>query len=178
MRLNKTTIIITVIISFILNTSVAIGQTIKGRVKDSKTNTPIPGATVRGVDSKSRTITDSLGMFTINHSGPIEVSVLGYQNLRLSPNSSFVEIALTSISNELMPIEVIGRIKKDYNSDYSFSATKIAIKNKDLPQGLSTVTKELMSDRGAFQLADAVKIAINTIFEELVRMRRGKSSMA
>lgn len=159
MRLNKTTIIITVIISFILNTSVAIGQTIKGRVKDSKTNTPIPGATVRGVDSKSRTITDSLGIFTINHSGPIEVSVLGYQNLRLSPNSSFVEIALTSISNELMPIEVIGRIKKDYNSDYSFSATKIAIKNKDLPQGLSTVTKELMSDRGAFQLADAVKIA-------------------
>ena len=159
MKLNKTSIIITLFLPFILNTSVAIGQTIKGRVKDSKTNTPIPGATVRGVDSKSGTITDSLGMFTLNQSGPIEISVLGYQNLRLTPISSFVEISLASISNELMPIEVIGRTRNDYNSNYSFSATKIAIKNKDLPQGLSTVTKELMSDRGAFQLADAVKIA-------------------
>ena len=159
MKLNKTSIIITLFLSFILNTTVAIGQTIKGRVKDSKTNTPIPGATVRGVDSKSGTITDSLGMFTLNQSGPIEISVLGYQNLRLTPISSFVEISLASISNELMPIEVIGRTRNDYNSNYSFSATKIAIKNKDLPQGLSTVTKELMSDRGAFQLADAVKIA-------------------
>jgi len=160
MALKKTTLLkFALITSFFIHASVAIGQIVKGRVKDSESNKPIPGATVRGVNSKSGTITDSLGMFSINQSGPIEVSFVGYQKLRLTPNSSFVEISLSDISTELMPIEVVGRARKDYNSDYSYSATKIAIKNKDLPQGLSTVTKELMTDRGAFQLADAVKIA-------------------
>ncbi|MDX2068392.1 MAG: hypothetical protein SFV55_08190 [Haliscomenobacter sp.] len=60
---------------------------------------------------------------------------------------------------ELQTVEITGRLKKDYNSDYSFSATKIAILNKDLPQSIGTVTKELIADRQAFQLADAVKIS-------------------
>ena len=64
---------------------------------------------------------------------------------------------------ELQTVEITGRLKKDYNSDYSFSATKIAILNKDLPQSIGTVTKELIADRQAFQLADAVKISSGVI---------------
>ncbi|MCS3800674.1 TonB-dependent siderophore receptor [Niastella sp. OAS944] len=63
----------------------------------------------------------------------------------------------------LQTVEVIGRSTQKYNSDYSFSATKTAILNKDLPQAIGTVTKELITDRQAFQLADAVKIVPGVI---------------
>jgi iron complex outermembrane recepter protein len=64
---------------------------------------------------------------------------------------------------DLQTVEITGRLKKDYNSDYSFSATKMAILNKELPQSIGTVTKELIADRQAFQLADAVKITSGVI---------------
>ncbi|MCD9018754.1 TonB-dependent siderophore receptor [Parachryseolinea silvisoli] len=60
-------------------------------------------------------------------------------------------------NQELQTVEVVGRIDRDYQSDYSFSATRSAIRNQELPQSLSTITKELIADRQAFQLADAVK---------------------
>lgn len=62
-----------------------------------------------------------------------------------------------SVSATIQTVEIIGRKSKDYTSDYSFVATKIAMKNKDLPLTLNTVTKELMNDRQAFQLGDVMK---------------------
>ena len=56
---------------------------------------------------------------------------------------------------------MVGRARQDYNSDYSFSASKIAIKNKELPQAITTVTKELLADRQAFQLGEAIKTVSN-----------------
>jgi iron complex outermembrane receptor protein len=64
---------------------------------------------------------------------------------------------------KLQQIEITGRVARKYNSDYSFSATKTATLNKDIPQAISTVTKELITDRQAFQLADAVKMASGVI---------------
>ena len=57
----------------------------------------------------------------------------------------------------IQTVEIVGRRSKGYTSDYSFAATKIAMKNKDLPLTLNTVTKELMNDRQAFQLGDVMK---------------------
>lgn len=66
-----------------------------------------------------------------------------------------------SIGNEqektLQTVELIGRARKDYNSDYSFSASKIAVKNMEVAQAITTVTKELLADRGVTRLGDAVK---------------------
>ncbi|WP_378103369.1 TonB-dependent siderophore receptor [Chryseobacterium sp. sg2396] len=62
-----------------------------------------------------------------------------------------------SVSVTIRTVEVIGRKSRDYVSDYSFAATKIAMKNMDLPLTLNTVTKELMNDRQAFQLGDVMK---------------------
>ncbi|WP_326982670.1 TonB-dependent siderophore receptor [Chryseobacterium sp. MYb264] len=62
-----------------------------------------------------------------------------------------------STETTIQTVEIIGRKSKDYTSDYSFAATKIAMKNKDLPLTLNTVTKELMNDRQAFQLGDVMK---------------------
>ncbi|WP_456311812.1 TonB-dependent siderophore receptor [Pseudomonas shirazensis] len=65
--------------------------------------------------------------------------------------------------NELQTVEIVGRSSKKYNSDYSFAATKTASLNKDIPQAISTVTKELIADKAAFYLADAVKMTSGVI---------------
>ncbi|MEX0273002.1 MAG: TonB-dependent siderophore receptor, partial [Flavobacteriaceae bacterium] len=70
-------------------------------------------------------------------------------------------LVLEESVQQLQSVEVVGRARQDYNSDYSFSATKVAIKNKELPQAVATVTKELLADRQAFQLAEAVKTVSN-----------------
>ncbi|MDZ7935932.1 MAG: TonB-dependent receptor [Emticicia sp.] len=139
-----------------------------GTITD-ETKIPIINASVKlisGSETKG-TLTDSKGIFEFKdlsaQSYRLIISSLGYevydQNVSISENKQNLVIKLQSKSTELQGVEVTGRSRKDYNSDYSFSATKIAIKNKELPQALSTVTKELIADRGAFQLADAVKIA-------------------
>ena len=58
---------------------------------------------------------------------------------------------------KLQTVEIIGRARKDYNSDYSFSASKIALKNMEVSQAITTVTKELITDRGITRLGDVVK---------------------
>ncbi|KFF04320.1 TonB-dependent siderophore receptor [Flavobacterium reichenbachii] len=72
-------------------------------------------------------------------------------------------IELEAKRNELQTVEIVGRSSKKYNSDYSFSATKIAALNKDIPQSISTITKELIADKGAIYLADAVKMSSGVI---------------
>lgn len=65
--------------------------------------------------------------------------------------------------NELQTVEIVGRSTRKYNSDYSFSATKTASLNKDIPQSISSITKELIADKGAIYLADVVKMASGVI---------------
>lgn len=72
-------------------------------------------------------------------------------------------VQLVSGTGPLQSVEVVGRTARKYSSDYSFGATKTAILNKDVPQSISTVTKELIADRQAFHLADAVKITSGVI---------------
>ncbi|TDW51877.1 iron complex outermembrane receptor protein [Flavobacterium sp. 270] len=72
-------------------------------------------------------------------------------------------VEMESKRNELQTVEIVGRSTKKYNSDYSFSATKTASLNKDIPQSIATITKELIADKGAIYLADAVKMSSGVI---------------
>ncbi|MDO4763541.1 MAG: TonB-dependent siderophore receptor [Flavobacteriaceae bacterium] len=89
--------------------------------------------------------------------------VLLVSGLMLSMMAYGQEEVRDSISTEpkdekvLQTVELIGRARRDYNSDYSFSASKIALKNMEVAQAVSTVTKELLADRQVFRLGDAVK---------------------
>ena len=67
------------------------------------------------------------------------------------------QIPQDSAEATIQTVEILGRRSKAYTSDYSFAATKIAMKNKDIPLTLNTVTKELINDRQAFQLGDVMK---------------------
>ncbi|WP_422080595.1 TonB-dependent receptor domain-containing protein [Ulvibacterium sp.] len=142
---------------------------VTGIIVDNR-NEPIIGATVtlKGTGGMFGKLTDSEGRFELSvpqGNYALEIRYLGFQsyndNLEINEGSpmDLGTIVLNEGTEQLQSVEVIGRARTDYNSDYSFSATKVAIKNKELPQAVSTITKELINDRQAFQLADAVKAA-------------------
>ncbi|MBT1704629.1 TonB-dependent receptor [Chryseosolibacter indicus] len=124
--------------------------------------------TIKSGSNANGGTTDESGIFKIELRAlgiyDVEISSVGYDPYIRSYTFNEIKIynlgstVLTEYTQELQTVEVVGRIDRDYHSDYSFSATKSGIKNKELPQSLSTITKELISDRQAFQLADAVKI--------------------
>ncbi|MEA5256681.1 TonB-dependent receptor [Arcicella aquatica] len=138
-------------------------QITTGKVTDTNTGDKISGATVKFIHSEKGTITDIDGNFKLAGKGAILVSFIGYKTYQIKANGGFLTIELTPETKELQTVEVLGRVAKDYNSEYSFSATRTSALNKDIPQSISTVTKELMADRQAFYLADAVKIASGVI---------------
>ncbi|UII76690.1 TonB-dependent receptor [Flagellimonas sp. HMM57] len=165
MRIIKNLFIL-LLFSFVVNIH---AQEVTGSVTDEQ-GSPIFGATVSigNTDNMFGVLTDRNGAFQLNVPEGVyefEVRFLGYASHQKSidVSSSTVldlgTVVLTETTESLQNVEVIGRARTDYNSDYSFSSTKVAIKNKELPQAVSTITKELMNDRQAFQLADAVKAA-------------------
>lgn len=57
----------------------------------------------------------------------------------------------------LPEVEIIGRWQKTYMSAYTFAASKTATHPLDVPQALSTVTKELMDDRQVIALPEVLE---------------------
>ncbi|MDL2145205.1 TonB-dependent receptor [Flavobacterium tructae] len=84
-------------------------------------------------------------------------------NKKISDSIPKDSVKVKTKHTQLQTVEIIGRSTKKYNSDYSFAATKTAALNKDIPQSISTITKELIADKGAIYLADAVKMASGVI---------------
>ncbi|HEV3412571.1 MAG TPA: TonB-dependent siderophore receptor [Puia sp.] len=66
------------------------------------------------------------------------------------------DIHLAYNIGQLHDIEIIGRIAKSYKSDYSYLATKTETPIIDIPQSISTITKEQIKDKMDFTLKDAV----------------------
>ncbi len=81
----------------------------------------------------------------------------GFSILFVSATYKAQKTEKDSIYTSIQTVEIVGRKSKDYISDYSFAATKTAMKNKDLPLTLNTVTKELIHDSQAFRLGDVLK---------------------
>lgn len=140
---------------------------IKGRIT-AENNSPVGKATV-SVNQKTTVLSVTAnedGLYEItglqNGRYRVTVSAVGFETstktIVLENNPVELNFLLAISTIQLQTVEVIGRSARKYNSDYSFSATRTAILNKDLPQSIGTVTKELIADRQAFQLADAVKI--------------------
>ena len=158
------------ILLFLSFTGITYAQvTVTGSVTDEE-GAPVFGATVSLVNENGTfgALTDSDGNFQVNVRQGIyefELRFLGYAsnqqviNVNSTPTFDIGTIVMVEYTEALQNVEVIGRARTDYNSDYSFSSTKVAITNKELPQAVSTITKELINDRQAFQLADAVKAA-------------------
>lgn len=141
---------------------------VTGSVTD-KYSVAIQKATLRFRDNKSEwlSLTDSTGKFTVTlpkgADYTIIISAIGYKSYKANQfinQSELVSLPpfiLEMANEELQTVEVTGTNARKYYGSYSFSATKTATLNKDIPQAISSVSKELIADRQAAVLADAVK---------------------
>jgi iron complex outermembrane receptor protein len=164
-------LLITIQLVFLIATGRA-QLTLSGNVT-AETGNQVTGATitVKGKGISRSAITDDHGSFSITDlpkgTYQLDVTSMGYENyydvLVLKEQNTVVNVMLLTRSKQLQLVEIIGRSAKKYNSDYSFSATRTATLNKNIPQSIATITKELINDRQSFQLADAVKIASGVI---------------
>ena len=162
----------TLIILLVLSIAAFSQHAIEGKVT-TENGEPVADATVT---VKNKTFshtakTSELGKFQIPQisKGTYTISISHFafesylKTLDVSEGMDTILIRLLSQANHLQTVEVIGRSSKKYNSDYSFGATKTATLNRYIPQSISTITKELVEDRQAFQLTDAVKISSGVI---------------
>src|SRR5688572_21607833 len=144
---------------------------LQGKLTNEK-GEPLRGATIE-LKSKSATqstATNEQGEFSFSTllKGVYTLSAghVGYETysqfITLGESNS-IQVQLIQRTAQLQNVEIVGRTAKKYNSDYSFGATKTATLNKDIPQAISTITKELMADRQACQLAEAVKTTSGVI---------------
>ncbi|WP_125723006.1 TonB-dependent siderophore receptor [Flavobacterium ustbae] len=138
-------------------------QNRNGKVIDAETKEPIPNALIQLLNSNKETTADHNGAFSLEGQGTLQISATGFKTIQIKSSSDFLNIELNIDRNELQTVEIVGRSTRKYNSDYSFSATKTASLNKDIPQSISSITKELIADKGAIYLSDVVKMASGVI---------------
>lgn len=148
--------------------SKAAGQTtflLHGTVTDQKGN-PVPGTTVKIRNTRLATITDKDGNFRFTDITSsvveIDVRVIGYvgQGKKVSliaGTERAVSFVLAEDISELQTVEVTGRKQSSYKNDKSFSAAKVETEIKDIPQSISSVTKEFIKDRQAIRLNEVVQ---------------------
>jgi iron complex outermembrane recepter protein len=147
--------------------SIAQNGKITGLISSTEGN-EVEFAKVHLKGTKLGSIADKNGKFTIDllseGNYTLLVSAYGfktYEKVIALKNNEVVELNIAMILEvkELQSVEIIGRKETDYKSDYSFAATKMEMKSVDIPQSISTVTKEVIKDQQAYRLNDVAKLA-------------------
>ncbi|WP_034256941.1 TonB-dependent receptor [Adhaeribacter aquaticus] len=153
----------------VLSHLAATGQqlgSIQGRITDNHGHA-LEGIPVALQENNAMALTTSDGSFVIKnlHTGKYTVEAHGLVYSRQikevtltadAPNA-VLNFALQENTTTLQQVEVLGRKETTYKSSYSFIGTKTASRVIDVPQTISTVTKELIEDQQAFTLNEVVK---------------------
>ena len=93
--------------------------TVSGKIKDSKDDSPIAGATIRAKGGKAATTSLQDGSFTLKVDAKIKeiiISYVGYNDREVSVSEGSLNIALTQNSQSLNEVVVVGygtKIKRD-----------------------------------------------------------------
>lgn len=119
---------------------------ISGKITDQK-GILLPGASVKLKGTDKGGVTNENGEFSIQDvthgTGTLVVSYIGFQNREVAVrNRSQINVSLTGEGSTLNDVLVIG-----YGT----------VKKKDLTASVSSISKEAMSERTLFSLADAMK---------------------
>jgi iron complex outermembrane receptor protein len=147
----------------------ALSQTgiIKGKISTSE-GKPIEFVSVVIKGTNKGSLSNVKGEYLISEIPEGEQTILiiysGTNSVEKSVNvksgqSLILDFQLEEKVKELQSVEIFGRIEKDYKSDFSFSGTKMEMKSVDIPQSISTVTKEAIKDQQAYRLNDVAKLA-------------------
>ena len=136
-----------------LTSVTAFGQSVKltCRVLDSDGSTPMVGVTVQQKGSKTGTVTDLDGHFTLTVNGAnpqLTVSYLGYQTTTLSVGSKTnVKIVMKPEAKNLNEVVVTALGIKREEKSLGYSVTKLD--NKELTKGVSGNWLEQMNGKVA-----------------------------
>jgi iron complex outermembrane receptor protein len=142
------------------------GGTIKGRVITTGNN-PVSYANVVIKNTGYKTETDEAGFFLFTNLPALhDTLVISSVSIRAyfypftlaageTLNTGILEARYFTVN--LQDVEITGRLASSYKSDYTFAATKTQAALKNVPQSVSTVTKELMHDKMEFNLKDAME---------------------
>ena len=162
--------IFTLLITFVFFSTNLFSQAangiIKGRIVDSS-NKPIVNANVQFKVLKNGARTNNNGNFKIislpSLTDTLVITAIGSQHkfipVKLSQNQTLDlgSITLEVKVVELQSVEINGRKENTYKSDYSFYGTKTQTVVIDIPQSISTITKEVIKDKMVFTVKDAVE---------------------
>ena len=112
------------------------------------------------------TFSDNNGFFILPHLQPgndsLIISSTEFKTLKLPveiKDGSLTDIGVILLKfniPELQTVEIKGRTSQSYKSDYSFFVNKTQTPAVDIPQSVSSVTKELIADKMAFNLKDVI----------------------
>ncbi|MDP9041886.1 MAG: TonB-dependent receptor [Bacteroidota bacterium] len=139
---------------------------IKGRIVTID-GEPAGGVSVRLKMNGRMVIADANGIFVLQHlpalyDSLIISSVGSYQYrkkvlLKDGESLNIGTIQLTYHIEKLQTVEINGRLAHSYKSDYSFFDAKTETAVKDIPQSVSSITKELIHDKMEFTLKDVAE---------------------
>jgi iron complex outermembrane recepter protein len=125
---------------------------------------PATAATIELKALKKWAITDNNGAFALYHlpdfADTLIVSSVEaelYKRAIHLKNNESIDLGIIHLSDnmaQLQNVEIKGRTAQSFASDYSFFVNKTQTHLTDIPQSVSTVTKELIADKMAFNLKD------------------------
>jgi len=137
---------------------------IKGRIINSDGSPAY--VTVELKKLKRVTATDNNGYFKLQHLPALHDTLLitSVESKTYSQSVALEKEQEENLGNihlglnigQLHDVEVTGRVARSYKSDYSYLATKTETPIIDIPQSISTITKEQIKDKMDFTLKDAV----------------------
>ncbi|MEN0048824.1 MAG: TonB-dependent receptor, partial [Bacteroidota bacterium] len=137
---------------------------IKGTITDVE-GVSMPGVNLLLDKAQQGTVSDADGNFEFTNldagTYTLTTSFIGYQTqsqkINLVAGQQLILDFILKEGIDLQTVEIIGRRSVSYDNDVSFAATKVATALKDIPQAVSYVTKEVMTDRQAYRVNDVVK---------------------
>ncbi len=166
LHVKKRVVWITFTMSMLL-TYVGFGQknsgVLKGRILTSDGSPAY--VTVQLKELRKITMTDNNGNFTLRNLSTLRdtmvISSVQAQTLAMpvvldkNETKDLGDIRLAANFGNLHNVEVTGRVAQSYKSDYSYLGTKTPTPIIDIPQSISTITKEEIKDKMNFTLKDA-----------------------
>jgi len=139
--------------------------TIKGKIVDGD-DKPLPGVVIKLKKLGLSGVTDQNGIFFLEklpaERDTLIISYPGYKDLvialilRKNQTLNLGAVNLGLKANQLQDVEINSRRTNSYKNDYSFFGNKTETLLIDIPQAISTVTKELIHDKMELTLKDAM----------------------
>ena len=116
-----------------------INSTLNGRVLDSKTRSPLPGARIHIKGTTHEVSADNEGRFSFitgqKFPYTLEVSFVGYEKKEVQANGKYIDIELREILNELNDVVVVGYVTQQRKNMIG-SITKVDLaETKNIPVG-------------------------------------------